>query len=158
MKSLHKIGLLLVLFAGFMSSALADTTRAASEFVQRQALGKNLKTIGYAAIQKTQTFAMLASKLGTSEAQSLVSKELDAYAPQFQSQWNANLAKIYAQHFTSDELASLASEGRNSRHIEKLNAKQQVIGVQMQQQSTPILTAYVSAALNSAFSKFSQKP
>jgi hypothetical protein len=71
-KTLHKIGLLLVLFAGFMPSVLADTSGAASEFVQRQALGTNLKTLGYAAIQKTQTFAMLVSKLGISKAQSLV--------------------------------------------------------------------------------------
>ena len=67
-------------------------------------------------------------------------------------------AAIYARHFTAEELASLASEGRHSRHIDKLNAKQQVIGVQMQQLSTPVLIAYVSAALNSAFSKFSEKP
>ncbi|MEO5933987.1 MAG: hypothetical protein ABIQ08_10600 [Duganella sp.] len=156
MRWLHKIGLLLAL-VGFMSPALGGPQGAASEFVHRQGLGRNLRTLAQAAVNKTNTFAMLASKLGTSEAQLLVSKELDAYALQFESQWNANLAEIYARHLSAEELASLASEGRKSRYIDKLNAKRDVIGTEMQRLSQPILIAYVSAALGSASSKSARK-
>jgi hypothetical protein len=130
---------------------------AAAEFIQRQHLGRNLKTLASSAAPRTQTFAMMASKLGQAETQLLVSKELDACADQFQGQWNSNLAKIYARHFTPEELTSLTSEGRNSPYVNKLAAKQGVIGAEMQQLSTPILTAYLGAAMNGAFAKFSKR-
>lgn len=128
---------------------------AAAEFVQRQRLGSNLKTLALVAARRTQTFAMIASRLGMTEAQLLVSKELDANAGKFQGQWDANLTRIYARHFTPAELASLASEGRSSPFANKLAAKQEVIGAEMQQQSTPIVASYVSSAMTGAFARMS---
>lgn len=87
----------------------------------------------------------------------IVVSGLSYHAPQFQRQWNDNLAKAYAQNFTSEELKSLASEGRNSRYFGKLSEKQAVVGDSMQRMSSPVLTAYVSAALNSALSRMPAK-
>lgn len=136
---------------------MANLTDLAADFIQRQHVGRNLKTLAVSVALRTQTFAVMASKLGTSEAQRLVSQELDAHAGQFQGQWNANLAKIYAQHFTPQELTSLASEGKNSRFFNKLIAKQEVVGTEMEQLSKPILTKYVTATMTSAFDKFSSR-
>ncbi|MYM37742.1 hypothetical protein [Duganella qianjiadongensis] len=138
-------------------SMASSSEQAAVELVQRQHLGNNLKMLGLATAQKTQTFAMMGSRLGQAEAQVLVSKELDAYLGQYQGPWNANLAKIYARHFTAEELTSLVNQGNASPFIAKLMEKQSIIGREMQQLSTPILTDYVSAAMNSAFAKFSKK-
>jgi len=146
-----------VLFSIAQVSMASSREQTAAEFVQRQQLGNNLKMLGIATAQKTQTFAMMASRLGQTEAQHMVSKELDAYADQYQGLWNANLAKIYARHFTAEELASLVTQGRTSPFIGKLMEKQRIIGYEMQQLSTPLLTDYVSAAMNSAFAKFSKK-
>lgn len=153
---------LLTIFASILApSAIAEpadrATTAATEFVRNQHLGRNLKELAFATAQRTQTFAILASKVGTSEASNLVSNELDAHAHQFQGQWNENLAKAYAQIFTPEELASLASEGRNSKYIRKLSEKQGAVGENMQRMSTPILTAYVTAAMTSAFAKISSE-
>jgi hypothetical protein len=130
---------------------------AATEFVQQRQLGRNLKTLAGAVAANTQTYAMLVSKIGAGGAQALVGQELDAYIGQYQGKWDSNLAQIYARHFTPEELRSLASEGRNSRFLNKLVSKQEAIGAEMESQSKPILSSYVSAALNSAFQKAPQK-
>ncbi|MYN43532.1 hypothetical protein GTP23_00440 [Pseudoduganella sp. FT93W] len=157
MKSYLRLAVFTALL-GLAPVAMAISTEsAATELIQRQHVGRNLKTLATAVAQRTQTFAMMASKLGMPATQSLVAKELDAYAGKFQDQWNANLATIYARHFSAEELVSLTAQGSNSPYAPKLAAKQNVIGAEMQQLSTPILTAYVSAAMNSAFAKFSNR-
>jgi len=157
MNAYVRICIFAVLFGISQVSTASSSEQAASELVQRRQLGSNLATLGIAAAQKTQTFAMMASRLGQAETQRLVSQELEAYANQYQGQWNANLAKIYARHFTAEELTSLATQGKTSPFIGKLIEKQRVVGSEMQQLSTPLLTDYVGAALNSAFAKFSKK-
>lgn len=152
-----RICIFAVVFGISQVSMASSSEQAASEFVQRQHLGGNLKMLAIATAQKTQTFAMMAARLGQAEAQLMVSKELDAYAFQYQGLWNANLAKIYARHFTAEELASLLTQGKTSPFVGKLVEQQRIIGSEMQQLSTPLLTDYVSAAMNSAFAKFSKK-
>jgi hypothetical protein len=158
MRALLKIALLVISASSLTALAIAEPANtAATEFVRRQHLGGNLKQIGFMTAQKTQTFAMLASKIGISEAKGLVANELDSHTYQFEEQWNENLAKAYAQNFTSEELASLASEGRNSKYVHKLREKQEAVGESIQRMSAPILNAYVTAAMTSAFSKISTK-
>ena len=149
---------MVVATSGQAQFAIAEPANpAATEFVRRQHLGDNLKMIAFATAQKTQTFAMLTSKVGVLQARELVSRELDAHAHQFEGQWNENLAKAYAQNFTSEELASLSSEGRHSKYVRKLSEKQGAVGESMQRMSTQILTDYVIAALTSAFSKIPRR-
>jgi hypothetical protein len=158
MRAIVTTALLLITLSSLTPLAIAEPTNtAAREFVRRQHLGSNLKPLAFAAAQKTQTFAILVSKIGASEARVLVSDELNSHAHQFQGQWDENLAKAYAQHFTPEELESLASGGRNSRYVRKLREKQDAVGESMQRVSTPILTAYVTAAMTSAYSKILPK-
>jgi hypothetical protein len=134
--------------------AFADPANtAATELVRRQHLGSNLKTIALATAVRTQTFAILVKQMGVSKAQAVVSTELDAHAREYEGRWDQNLASAYAQHFTSEELASLASEGRNSRYVRKLGEQQGAVGASMERLSKPLLVEYVSASMNSAFSK-----
>ncbi|MYM37430.1 hypothetical protein GTP38_24180 [Duganella sp. FT94W] len=154
MQTIVKLIVLFSLLLGQAPFAMAGPTEsAATEFVNSRQLGRNMKTLAFVAAMRTHTFAMMLSKLSVTQAQSLLSQELDAYAHQFQGQWNANLAQVYARHFTVEELRSLASEGRNSRFIGKLASQQGSIGAEMQSLSAPILISYVSAALNSAIDK-----
>lgn len=158
MQRLLKIAMLMICMSGLVPSAATEPANtAAREFVRRQHLGSNLKTLALATAQGTQTFAMLASKIGMVEARRLVSDELDNHAHRFAGQWNENLAKAYAQNFTSEELMSLASEGRGSRYIRKLSEKQDAVGESMQRMSKSILTDYVTAAMTSASYKITSK-
>lgn len=152
-----KIALFLSLALIAAQPAMAASPQAAAQFVQRHGIGNNLKPMAMAVAQNTQTFAMIVSKSGASQAQAMVSSELDRCAAKYQSQWNANLAQVYAQHFTDEELASLTAEGRNSRFSSKLAANMNTIGAEVQRLSQPVLTAYVTEALGTAFERVSPK-
>lgn len=158
MRSRLSIALLLITLSGIPVLAIAEATNtAAAEFVERYRLGNNLKSMALATAQRTQTFASLVSNLGMLKANELLSQELDNHAQEYEKQWSDNLAKAYAQHFTPEELASLASEGRNSRFGRKLGEKQGDVGASMQRMSTPVLMAYVSASLQSALTRSSSR-
>jgi hypothetical protein len=153
MKNVFGTGLLVVLLTAMAPLAMADP---AHDMVMHQHLGSNLKTLAFATAQKTHTFATLASKIGISAATSLVSRELDVQAQKFQIQWDDNLAQAYARHFTAEELASLAAQGRDSKYFRKLAEKQAAIGADMQRMSTPILMTYVTDVLTAALSRMSK--
>ena len=158
MHVLLRAGLLAACLSTLPPMALAaPAQKEAMTLVQRQHLGSNLKTIALAAAQKTETFAMLASKVGAPKAKTLVSKELDSQARKFEGKWNQNLADIYAQHFTSEELASLAAQGPKSKYADKMAGKQPEIGGEMRRRSTPILISYVAAAMDGALSRASKQ-
>jgi hypothetical protein len=159
MHAILKAGLLAAFLSTAAPLALARPAPSpAMELVQRQHLGGNLKTIALAAAQKTETYAVLASGVGADQAKALVSKQLDSHARQFEGKWNKNLADIYAQHFTPEELTSLASEGSKSKYAGKMAEKQAEIGGEMRSRSTPILVSYVAAAMKSALAQASAKP
>jgi hypothetical protein len=158
MRVLSRLVLLIVVLSCLTPAAWSATAEsAAMEFVQRRQLGANLRAIAVEVALRTQTFAIISARRGVAEARALLSQQLDYHAPQFQPQWNANLAHIYARHFSAEELRSLTLQGRNSPHIKKLADKQALIGAEMQRQSTQIMTAYTTAALNSAFNQANQK-
>jgi hypothetical protein len=132
-------------------SAPADPAHTAAVFfVQRQHVGANLNMLALTVASRTAAFTVLIDKVGVANAKRMVAGELAKQAPQFQPQWDANLALIYAHYFTADELTSLAAEGRNSAYAARLAGQQGAIGADMQRISTPLLTRYVSAALQSA--------
>jgi len=152
-----RAGLLAACLSTLPPLALAGPAqKEAMTLVQRQHLGGNLKIIALATAQKTETFAMLASKVGVPQAKTLVSKELDSHARQFEGKWNKNLADIYAQHFTPEELSSLAAQGPKSKFADKMAGKQPEIGGEMRRRSTPILISYVTAAMKSALTRASK--
>ena len=150
------------LLAAFLSTAAPlalarPAPNPAMDLVQRQRLGSNMKTIALATAQKTETYAMLASGVGPAKAKTLVSRELTTHAREYEGKWNRNLAGIYAQHFTPEELSSLAKDGGKSQYARKMVEKQGAIGSEMRRQSTPILIAYVAAAMKSAMARASAK-
>ncbi|RJG04732.1 hypothetical protein D3870_00700 [Noviherbaspirillum cavernae] len=137
------------------ASALAapSAQEAALEFVSRQRLGDNLSNMSFATATRTQTFAMLVSKLGADGAKASLSKELQASLPRFQARWNKNLANAYAKNFSVEELTSLAADGRASKYAEKVAERQTAVGAEMRAASEAVLSEYVTEALGNAFAK-----
>jgi hypothetical protein len=146
-----------LLFSAAPGTIARPAQSPAMELVQRQNLGSNLKTIALATAQQTETYAMLASKVGAARAKTLVTKELDSHAREFGGKWNQNLADIYTRHFSADELASLAKDGKKSQYAGKMVEQQGAIGGEMRRASTPILIAYVTASMKSALSRAAAK-
>ena len=102
---------------------------------------------------RTQTYLMLVSKMGPGEARNVVQREVNALVPRFQDTWNHNLATAYAKQFSSEELQSLAADGRNSKYAPKLAERQSLVGTDMRAASESVLTELVTEAMKNAFTR-----
>ncbi|MDG6400885.1 hypothetical protein QCD79_12840, partial [Pseudomonas quasicaspiana] len=90
------------------------------------------------------------------QAQELVKDELQRLQPQFQSQWDRNMAAAYAQSFSADELRALNRGDKEPQLANKLRAKQNDVGTDMKARSADLLKEFVSQALNSAMARLPQ--
>ncbi|HEX8592315.1 MAG TPA: hypothetical protein VF682_03390 [Pseudomonas sp.] len=158
MRFRSSIAALNVLFA-LLAFALADTDDAAQAsevddsaqaFVQDRHLGQSLGWLGYQVASRTATFTAIVEAIGKTQAQALVKGELERLQPEFQAQWDRNLAAAYAQYFTADELRSLNSGDGAQMLANKLRTKQNDVGMEMKARSAQLLKRFVSQALDNA--------
>ncbi len=111
-----------------------------------------MSQMALAVASRTQTFRILSKALGPNEALKRVRKEIALAAPNYQEQWNQNLAAAYAKHFSVEELVSLNSKGKQSPYIEKLASLRNVVGDDMRRASQPMLTEMVRRVLQNVLS------
>ena len=123
--------------------AMQQTADPAADFVHNFRLGRNLESMANAVARMTHTYGMVDPSRLTAEIHRLV--------PKYQPQWDANLAKAYAVHFSPDELRSLARHGNASPYLAKLRQQRSAVGTDMQASSSPILQALVVEALGNVF-------
>jgi hypothetical protein len=134
------------------STALAiETYDVALSMVKTLHLGNNLETMSYRVASASQTYLMVVKKVGDSAAQSLTKGELKRLQPKYQEQWDANLARSYAEFFDSNELQSIASEKKSSIYIGKFFQCEMRLGKVCRQKSTKLLTDFVSEAMLNVF-------
>lgn len=117
-------------------------------FVTNHKLGGKLSGMALAAATRTQTFTTLSARVGSDEAQTLVSRELAKSLPKYQPRWDQQLAVAYAKHFSADELRSLAIEGQASKHLGKLAERQNAVGADMRAAAQQVLVELVSEVLS----------
>lgn len=143
--------LLLSLSANLGPSALAsEVDDSALAFVEDRHLGESLGWLGYQVASRTATFGSIVEAVGKTQAQTLVKDELQRMQPQFQAQWDRNLAAAYAQSFSADELRALNRGDDQPMLSNKLRAKQNDVGMDMKARSADLLKDYVSQALYNA--------
>ena len=141
-------------FSLSISPALAgETNDAALSMVKILGLGNNLGQMGLRVAVTTQTFRIIAQKLGNEKAMALVKEDLENVLPKYQDKWNNNLAQSYAEYFDAVELRSITAEKQSSKYFGKFKSKQSDVGKSMQEKSSPVLTEYVSEATNKSFTK-----
>lgn len=122
-------------------------------FVQDHHLGESLGWLGYQVASRTVTFNTLVDAVGRTQAQTLVQAELQRLQPDYQTEWDRNLAAAYAQSFTAAELQSLNTGDTQPALANKFRAKQRDVGMDMKNRSAELLKVYVSSALKSASEK-----
>ena len=155
MKRISSAALLLTVLVALSNTVFAETPshKDARTFVAQAQMGSNLSTLALLTAKRTNTYTMIATKLGSADASSAVSSEINALLPQYQPKWDENLAAAYEKSFSQEELSSLVSEGRASKYAGKVKERQSEIGRDMQSSSQPILIALVTEALKSTLSK-----
>ncbi|MCJ2369883.1 hypothetical protein [Pseudomonas sp. RGM 3321] len=118
--------------------------------VEQRNLGEGLAWLGYRVASRTATFAGIVQAIGKTEAQELVQKELQRLQPEYQSQWDRNLAAAYAHSFTAEELRSL-NQGQNSPSlVSRFRARNTQVSADMKARSSELLGQFVSRALGNA--------
>lgn len=122
-------------------------------FVQDHHLGESLGWLGYQVASRTVTFATIVETVGRTEAQTLVQDELKSLQPEYQVEWDRNLAAAYAQSFTPEELQQLNVGEPAEPLANKFRNKQRDVGMDMKGRSSELLKVYVSTALDSALKK-----
>ncbi|WP_426140642.1 hypothetical protein [Pseudomonas sp. DWP3-1-2] len=143
--------LLVLTFADAKRGAYgAEVDDSAHAFVQDRHLGESLGWLGYQVASRTATFASIVEAIGKTQAQALVKDELERLQPEYQEQWDRNLAAAYAQFFSAEELRNMNSDNGAQMLANKLRAKQNDVGMDMKARSAELLKTYVSRALNNA--------
>ena len=126
----------------------------AYEFVTVQKVGNNLAPFALQATMRTLTYASLVKQVGASKAQFVVEQEINKLLPDYQEEWNGNLAKAYAMHFSPDELSSLATDGLQSPYSDQVAKRGDDIGIDMQQLSQPLLKEFVARVVADVNAKY----
>lgn len=144
---------LLTFFLSVSTCFASEASDAALSMVKTLGLGNNLIQMGLRVATTTQTFRIIAQKLGKEKATALVKEDLENVLPKYQEQWNKNLAQSYAEHFNSTELHSVANEKQSSQYFPKFKSKQSEVGRSMQAKSTTVLTEFVTEAMNKSFAR-----
>ena len=119
----------------------------AAALVQRFDMGQGLRGLALDAARGTNTYAALVQQYGQEGAGRRTEDAINTLLPHYQAEWDRRLAGLYAQHFTSEELRSLAQQGKRSPYAAKFSAVQPEVASQMRAQSTPLLTELVTKAL-----------
>lgn len=157
--SLAALNILFALLAFMLPDAermaqASEVDDSAQAFVQDRHLGESLGWLGYQVASRTAIFASIVESIGKTQAQELVKAELERLQPEFQAQWDRNLAAAYAQFFTADELRSLNSGDGAQMLANQLRAKQNNVGMDMKARSAELLKTFVSQAMDNAQQTF----
>jgi len=150
------LALLALLLLDAPSSALAAPSNdSALVFVQQRHLGDSLAWLGYQVASRTATFAAIVQKVGKVQAQTIVQDALQHQQPDYQEQWNRNMAAAYAESFTPEELRQLNEGNPSPALAEKFRVKQKDVGISMKAKSGELLKSFVANALLEAQNKVS---
>lgn len=126
---------------------------SALTFVQDRHLGESLGWLGYQVASHTVTFATIVETVGRTKAQEIVQDELQSLQPQYQQEWDRNLAAAYAASFSPEELKALDAADPAPDVANKFRNKQRDVGAEMKDRSSELLKVYVSTALDNALKK-----
>jgi hypothetical protein len=126
---------------------------SALAFVHDRHLGESLGWLGYQVASRTVTFTTIVEAVGRTKAQEIVQDELQYLQPQYQPEWDRNLAAAYAASFTPEELAALNVGDPPQDIANKFRSKQRDVGMDMKGRSSELLKVYVSTALDNALKK-----
>ncbi|KPB54318.1 Uncharacterized protein ALO57_03654 [Pseudomonas coronafaciens pv. oryzae] len=127
-----------------------DVDATALALVEQRNLGEGLAWLGYQAASRTAAFAAMVKSVGRIEAQTLVQNELRYLQPDYQSQWDRNLAASYAHSFTAEELRSL-DQGESSLSLaNSFRVRNARVIADMKARSSELLKQFVARALGNA--------
>lgn len=134
----------------------ADSEDIALAFVKKYDLGRNLTPISYQYATFSQIYRAIINKVGEENTKRIVNNEIDKIIPDYQSQWDKNLASSFMEMMGTEKLQSLIAEEAASQYSRELKEKQQAIGELMMSKSTDLLNEIMTKALIAASNQMVQ--
>jgi hypothetical protein len=92
----------------------------ALRFVKAEKLPRGIDELISRIAANTELFKSYARRVGEAAAQDKLKKEAARLAPKYEVPWAAHYAAGLSERLSKEELASIAKEGNDSRHIMKL--------------------------------------
>ena len=139
------------------SKQISGPQVSAVAYIERLKIGGNLSSISHRAIQITQTYKIIVSIKGKSEADKIVKNALNKSINNHQKKWDSNLAEAYLEFLTISEINSLYYNGSKSPYSKKQRSMQAKIGTSMKSKSEKIVTTVIGEALAKAFESVKAK-
>jgi 5,10-methenyltetrahydromethanopterin hydrogenase len=128
-------------------------TRRQLLLLKTKRMDSNLRPMALILSAKSHMFSQLAKRLGPKEASAAVTREIDRLLPRYQSTWEKNLAEVYAQHFSAEELVSLTTDGKASKYMPKFNKKSNDVRKDMKESSEQGVFALSTLAMTKVWSR-----
>ena len=122
----------------------------ALRLVRERRMGQNLGTLAWDIARASNSLGVVAEKYGADKATAVMAVEIQKLVPKYIERWEENMADAYAHQLTADELTSIAKEGRQSPHFQKLMAAQSAVGQEMRTSGRPIVEELVTKAFSNA--------
>lgn len=140
---LSRTAAVLPVAAGMLALSLptyaAKLIDMAQAMVDKYKLGHSLPQVVLQLAAKSPDYQLMIDKMGAQQAQQQLMVAARQVVPQYQKQWDAQLANAYAQTFSEPQLKSLLESGPQSPHAQLMQSKQADINQQMQKSGSGML-------------------
>ena len=137
-------------------AAAEDATETeALDFVRKTGLNNNFPEMIMGFAVQTQTVQGLMIKYGSTPVTASLVNEVRQVVLEYGPAWDRNLASIYAEFYTREEMLSLLNDPLTSPYLPKLKQNNHEIGVKMQALSWDLMQESVVATVKAVFQEFS---
>jgi len=113
-------------------------------------MGQNLGPLAWDIAKASHSLGVVAEKYGADKATAVMAVEIQKLVPSYIERWEESMADAYSHQLTTDELTSIANQGRESPHFQKLLASQSAVGQEMRKTGRPIVEELVAKAFSNA--------
>lgn len=112
----------------FLTQELSGSFAAAQVFVRNAGLSRNLSLLLLEEVKNTAQVNTAIDQFGMDVVQLMVVQAIKSAHQSHEAAWTDVLAKVYSEHFTQDELASLMRDKEQSPAFIRLLTLQEKIG------------------------------
>lgn len=128
----------------------ATHEQVALAMVRAHDIGGNLANMSLRSAKATNMWPMLREHLGGKDPTPVVKAKILERMPKHKPVWETNLAAAYGSLLTTDQMRSIAQDGRRSPYYDDMLEAAKLVGPLMRESSKDILVVLTHEAMASA--------
>jgi hypothetical protein len=152
--------LLTLMAAGCVAAQPAEdaATASALKMVESTRLGDNLMVMCGKKLSSTDVYKTIIASADEATAHAILKKALDDVLPNYQAQWNRNLADTYIGLLSAAEMESIAVLREKSPHVSKMLIASNQAGAIMQKESAELFKSACDNVMQAVLQRSLQQP